>query len=196
MGNTTLHLEPYMTDQQNREIEKTVIRERKRLFSFIRSRVSDPEEAEDILQDVFYQLTETYRLMKPVEQWTSWLFRVARNKIIDRYRKKKTDRLDVAVHHEEDGEPLFLTDIIASDSPSASDEFMKEMVMEEVNRVLDELPEEQRNVFIGHEIEGKSFQEMAEETGVTVNTLLSRKRYAVLFLREKLKDMYYEMFND
>ncbi|MFI5202857.1 MAG: RNA polymerase sigma factor [Flavobacteriales bacterium] len=185
-----------MTEQQNREIEKTVKKERGRLFSFIRSRVSDPDEAEDILQDVFYQLTETYRLMKPVEQWTAWLFRVARNKITDRYRKKKTERLDAAIHHEEDGEPLFLTDLIPSDNVSASDQLMKEMMMEEVNLALDELPEDQRNVFIWHEIEGKSFQEMSEETGVTVNTLLSRKRYAVLFLRERLKELYNEMFNE
>lgn len=196
MGNTTLPLEPYMTEQQNREIEKTVIKERKRLFSFIRSRVNDPQEAEDILQDVFYQLTETYRLMKPVEQWTAWLFRVARNKITDRYRKKKTERLDVAIHHEEDGEPLFLTDLISSSGADASDEVMRDMLMEEVDRALEELPEEQREVFIWHEIEGKSFQEMADETGLTVNTLLSRKRYAVLFLRERLKELYNEMFNE
>lgn len=196
MGNTTLHIEPYMTEQQNREIEKTVKRERGRLFSFIRSRVSDPDEAEDILQDVFYQLTETYRLMKPVEQWTAWLFRVARNKITDRYRKKKTERLDVALHHEEDGDALFLTDLIASDGIDANDEIMKDMLMEEVDSALSELPEDQRNVFIWHEIEGKSFQEMSEETGIPVNTLLSRKRYAVLFLRERLKELYNEMFNE
>jgi RNA polymerase sigma factor (sigma-70 family) len=196
MGNTTLHIEPYMTEQQNREIEKTVKRERGRLFSFIRSRVSDPEEAEDILQDVFYQLTETYRLMKPVEQWTAWLFRVARNKITDRYRKKKTERLDSTIHQEEDGEPLFLTDLIASEGVSANDEMMRDMLMEEVERALEELPEDQRNVFVWHEIEGRSFQEMSEETGVTVNTLLSRKRYAVIFLRERLKELYSEMFND
>lgn len=196
MGNTTLPLEPYMTDQQNREIERTVNKERKRLFSFIRSRVNDPQEAEDILQDVFYQLTETYRLMKPVEQWTAWLFRVARNKITDRYRKKKTERLDAGIHHEEDGETLFLADIIASQGNDASDEVMKEMLMDEIDMALEELPEEQRQVFIWHEIEGKSFQEMAEETGLTVNTLLSRKRYAVLFLRERLKELYNEMFNE
>lgn len=195
MGNTTLPIETLMTDQ-NKEIAKTVEKERGRLFSFIRKRVSDPDEAEDILQDVMFQLVEAYRMMKPVEQWTAWLFRVARNKITDRYRKKKPERLDTAIHHDEDGEALFLSDLLASDNSSTQEMYMNDLMMEEISEALEELPAEQREVFVWHEIDGKSFQQMSEETGLSINTLLSRKRYAVMFLRERLQDLYKEMFNE
>lgn len=186
-----------MTKDQNDQIDKTVQRERGRLLRFIRERVSNDEEAEDILQDVFYQLVESYRLMKPIEQLTAWLFTVARNKITDRYRKKRPERLDtISVGTEEEGERLFLADLLAGKESDGNDRMMNELLMETLADALDELPIEQREVFIMHELEDKSFKEIAEEKGVTVNTLLSRKRYAVLFLRERLRSIYNEMFNE
>ena len=135
--------------------------------------------------------------MKPVEQLTSWLFTVARNKITDRYRKKKPERLEsLVVRHEDEGEPLFLADLLSGKEEDGSDKMMNDLLMETLADALDELPKEQREVFIWHELEDKSFREIAEETGVTVNTLISRKRYAVLFLRERLRSIYNEMFND
>lgn len=186
-----------MTAHQNEEINKTVQRERGRLLRFIRERVNNDEEAEDILQDVFYQLVESYRLMKPVEQLTAWLFTVARNKITDRYRKKKPERLDsISVGFEDEGERLFLADLLSGKEADGSDKMMNELLMETLADALDELPVEQREVFIQHELEDKSFKEIAEEKQVTINTLISRKRYAVLFLRERLRSIYNEMFNE
>lgn len=186
-----------MTTSQNREIGEAVKRERGRLLRFIRERVNNDEEAEDILQDVFFQLVESYRLMKPVEQLTSWLFTVARNKITDRYRKKKPERLDqMIVHQEEEGDALFLTDLLKGSEADGSDLMMNDMLMETLADALDELPKEQREVFVWHELEDKSFNQISEETGVAVNTLISRKRYAVVFLRERLRSIYNEMFNE
>ncbi|MDZ7876467.1 MAG: sigma-70 family RNA polymerase sigma factor [Saprospiraceae bacterium] len=188
-----------MAETQNRQIQETVKRERRRLLAFIRQRVPRPDDAEDILQDVFYEFTEMARLMKPVEQIASWLFTVARNKITDRYRKKKPLLLeDVFVFRtgEGDDDGYLLDDLLpAADVRSADAEMMRDTIMEALTDALQELPIEQREVFIWHELEDKNFKEIAVMTGVPVNTLLSRKRYAVLHLRDKLKELYGELSN-
>jgi RNA polymerase sigma factor (sigma-70 family) len=200
MKHVTFQIEPKMADSQNRQIQETVHRERTRLLEFIRRRIPRQDDAEDILQDVFYEFTEMYRLMKPVEQIASWLFTVARNKITDRYRKKKPFLLEDVFSFkggDTDEQRYFLDDVLPSaDMRSADVEMMRETVMEAIMDALEELPEEQRDVFVWHELEDKSFKEIAEATGVTVNTLLSRKRYAVLFLRERLKELYADFIND
>lgn len=189
-----------LVDAQNRQIQETVRKERNKLLAFIRNRIPKSEDAEDILQDVFFELTEMYRLMKPVEQMTSWLFTVARNKITDRFRKKKPELLeDVFVFRGGDGddEVRLLDDLLpAAAVRSADEEMMRAAVMDALMDALDALPQEQREVFVWHELEDKSFKEIAETTGVPVNTLLSRKRYAVLFLRERLRALYTEMLNN
>lgn len=183
-----------MTESQNQEIDSTVKRERKKLFRFIRDRVRTDEEAEDILQDVFYQLVESYRLMRPIEQMSSWLFTVARNKITDRYRKKQTGSIeDIAVHRDDEGEPLFLSDLLRGTAEDGESMMTNELIMDTIMDALEELPPEQREVFVMHELEDKSFREIAEITGAGQNTLLSRKRYAVLFLRERLQSLYDEL---
>jgi RNA polymerase sigma factor (sigma-70 family) len=190
-------LEIKMTDQQNREITRIVEGERRKLLRFIRKRVSDDEEAEDILQDVFYELVESYRVFSRIERMSSWLFRVARNRITDRYRKKKTLSLDQqVVHSQGEEEPLFLADLIAGDAENGEVKMMNEMLMETIAFSLDELPPEQAQVFIWHELEDRSFQEMAETTGIPLNTLISRKRYAVLYLRERLRLLYSEIISE
>ncbi|MFN3343818.1 MAG: RNA polymerase sigma factor [Flavobacteriales bacterium] len=183
-----------MTESQNQEIDSTVKRERKKLFRFIRDRVRTDEEAEDILQDVFYQLVESYRLMRPIEQMSSWLFTVARNKITDRYRKKQTGSIeDIAVHRDDEGEPLFLSDLLRGTAEDGESMMTNELIMDTIMDALEELPQEQREVFVMHELEDKSFKEIAEISGAGQNTLLSRKRYAVLFLRERLQSLYDEL---
>jgi RNA polymerase sigma factor (sigma-70 family) len=162
--------------------------ERNRLTDFIRRRVRTEEDAEDILQDVFYQLAASYSVTEPIEKLTSWLFTVARNKIIDWYRKKKTDKLPS--DFENPDAPLNLADILFDPNDNPDQVYARSLVWTELADALDELPEEQREVFVMHELEGKSFKEIGEETGENVNTLLSRKRYAVLFLREKLQELY------
>lgn len=195
-----LTIEPQLADAQNRQIQETVRRERQRLLAFIRQRIPRQDDAEDILQDVFYEFTEMYRLMKPVEQIASWLFTVARNKITDRYRKKKPLLLeDVFSFNRGDGddEPYLIDELLpAANVHSADVEMMRDTIMEALTEALEELPAEQRDVFIWHELEDKSFKEIAAETGVTVNTLLSRKRYAVLFLRGRLKSLYDDLVNN
>ena len=184
-----------MAEVQNETIRLTVEKERKRLLDFIRKRVPTQEDAEDILQDVFYELVNTYRLMKPVEQIASWLFTVARNKITDKYRKKKPGLLEdhFAVRHGDDGDRLDISDFLPANSNSPETEMMREAITEGLMAALEELPKEQRDVFIMHEIEDKSFQEISDITGANVNTLLSRKRYAVLFLRERLQNLYKDL---
>jgi RNA polymerase sigma factor (sigma-70 family) len=186
-----------MSDIQNESIRQTVEKERKRLLEFIRRRVPSQEDAEDVLQDVFYELVNTYRLMKPVEQMASWMFTVARNKITDRYRKKKPDSLEghFAIRAGDDGDSLDISDFLPGNMNSPETEMMREAIMKGLEEALDELPKEQREVFIMHEIEDKSFQEIEQITGANVNTLLSRKRYAVLFLRERLQSLYNDLFN-
>ncbi len=185
-----------MTQSQNETIGEVLQENGKKLFAFIRKRVRGPEEAEDIFQDVMFELTESYRLMKPIEKMAAWLYRVARNKITDNYRKKRPHLLeDQLIHHGGDDEPLFLNDLLISNSQSPDKEFDQALIQEALEQALDELPEEQRDVFIKHELEGISFRDIAEQTGESVNTLLSRKRYAVLHLREKLNDLYEDLIS-
>ncbi|MFZ0758541.1 MAG: sigma-70 family RNA polymerase sigma factor [Candidatus Sulfotelmatobacter sp.] len=181
-----------MSLEQDRRISDVVQRERSRLGNFIRRRVADPRDAEDILQDVFYELVEANRLLMPIEHVTGWLFRVARNRITDLFRKKKPESFSDAAVAGDDGELLHLEDLLPSPDAGPDALFARSVLLEELEAALDELPEEQREVFVGHEIEGRSFKEMAAETGVSVNTLLARKRYAVLHLREQLRSVYDE----
>lgn len=184
-----------MIETQDRQIQDTIKRERRRLLDFIRKRVSRPEEAEDILQDVFYEMIQMYRLMKPIEQLASWLFTVARNKITDRYRKKKPLFIDDAFsfNARDEEEQYLLADLLPSKDYSLESQLMREEIMEAITVALEELPAEQREVFILHELEGKSFKEIMQMTGAPQNTLLSRKRYAVLYLRERLLHLYEEL---
>jgi RNA polymerase sigma factor (sigma-70 family) len=183
----------FMTDEQNRHIAETVEREQSRLRNFIRKRVLDEDEAEDILQEVFYELVQAYRLMKPVEQAGAWLFRVARNRIIDRFRKRRPEaaRSDLPAGDEE-GTLFPWEDLLPSPDAGPEAAYAREVLIDEIDAALDELPEEQREVFVAHEIEGRSFNELAAATGLSVNTLLSRKHYAVLHLRRRLQAIYDE----
>lgn len=181
-----------MTAEQDQRISEAVEREQPRLRNFIRRRVADEGEAEDILQDVFYEFVLAYRLMKPVEQAGAWLFRVARNRIIDFFRKKKPDALADQVATTEDGEALLLEDLLPSAEAGPEAAYARKVLLEELEEALEELPDEQRAVFVAHEIEGRSFRELAAESGVSVKTLLSRKHYAVMHLRERLQKMYEE----
>ena len=179
-----------MTAEQDQQIAETVERERGRLRNFIRRRVPDASDADDILQDVFFELVEAYRLMKPIEQVGAWLFRVARNRIIDRFRKRREEPLRDQVG--KDGELLTLEELLPSPDAGPDAAYARSVLLAELEDALDELPEEQRAVFVAHEIEGRSFKELAAESGVSVNTLLSRKHYAVLHLRERLREIYDE----
>jgi len=183
----------WMADQDQR-ISETVMREQNRLRNFIRKRVADSSEAEDILQDVFYELVEASRMMKPIEQVSAWLFRVARNKIIDFFRKKRPEA-SISDHPAAtaDGESLTLEDLLPSPDEGPEAAFARSVLLEELEEALEELPEEQREVFVAHELEGFSFKEIAARTGVGVNTLLSRKHYAVIQLRERLQAIYDEI---
>jgi RNA polymerase sigma factor (sigma-70 family) len=180
----------WLMSQQDQSISEAIARDEPRLRNFIRRRVPDPRDAEDILQDVFYELVEANRLLMPIEHVTGWLFRVARNRIIDLFRKKKPESFSDAV--DEDGEALRIEDLLPSPDAGPEALYFRNLLLDELELAVDELPEEQREVFIGHEVEGRSFKQMAAETGVGVNTLLSRKRYAVLHLRERLQSIYDE----
>src|SRR6266700_2899773 len=181
-----------MSLEQDRRISEVVSREQSRLRNFIRRRVPDPRDAEDVLQDVFYKLVEANRLLMPIDHVTAWLFRVARNRITDLFRKKKPESFsDIAVA-DEDGELLQLEDLLPSPDAGPEALYARNVLLDELALALEELPEEQREVFVAHELEGRSFKEIAAGTGVNVNTLLSRKRYAVLHLRERLQSMYDE----
>ena len=166
-----------MTAQERERIAVVVRREESRLRNFIRSRVADPLDAEDIMQDVFAELVEANALLMPIEHMSGWLFRVARNRIIDLFRKKK-------------GESLELEELLPSQDAGPDAELARGMLLDALETAIAELPKEQRDVFVAHELEGRSFKEMAEESGVSINTLLSRKRYAVLHLRERLRAIY------
>jgi len=181
-----------MAIEQEQRISEVVKREHSRLGSFIRRRVADPRDAEDILQDVFYQLVEANRLLMPIDQVTGWLFRVARNRIIDLFRKKKPESFSDAATEDEAGELLQLEDMLPSPDAGPDAVYARKVLLDELEAALDELPEEQREVFVAHELEGFSFKEIAADTGVSVNTLLSRKRYAVLRLRGRLQGIYDE----
>jgi RNA polymerase sigma factor (sigma-70 family) len=180
-----------MPDQDER-ISRAVEQESARLRNFIRRYVSDPAEAEDVLQDVFYELVQAYRMMKPVEQVAAWLFRVARNRTIDLFRRRKREQVGTPVVENEEGELLRLEDLLPSPEAGPEAAYARTVLLEELDAALDELPPEQRDVFVAHEMMGKSFKEIAAETGVRINTLLSRKRYAVLHLRERLSAIYKE----
>jgi RNA polymerase sigma factor (sigma-70 family) len=180
-----------MALEPDQRITEVVKREQSRLRNFIRRRVPDEFDAEDVLQDVFYRLVEANRLLMPIDHVTGWLFQVARNRITDLFRKKKPENFsDVAVETADD--TLLLEDLLPSPDAGPDALYARSVLLDELDDALDELPEEQRQVFIGHEIEGLSFKEMAVETGVSVNTLLGRKRNAVLHLRERLQGVYDE----
>jgi len=189
-----------MTAEQNQSIGRVVQKEQKRLFDFIRKRVPSEEDAEDILQDVFFQLAESYRLMKPIEQVSAWLFTVARNKITDMFRKKRPDNFSSLTfndqNNDEDGESFSIADYLpdASEGPEAV--YLRKLILSTLDEALKELPQEQCDVFVMQEMEQMSFKQIAEITGEPINTLISRKRYAVLHLRERLKEVYNELFNN
>ena len=178
--------------EQNRQISEIVAKERPRLRNFIRKRVLDPWEAEDIVQEVFYELVEANRLLMPIEHVTGWLFRVARNRITDLFRKKKPDLLSDAVVEGEEGEVLRIEDLLPSPDAGPEALYFRNVLLDELELALDELPDEQREAFVAHELEGRSFKELSAAAGVSVNTLLSRKRYAVLHLRQRLQSIHDE----
>jgi RNA polymerase sigma factor (sigma-70 family) len=181
-----------MSNEQDLRISEAIDREQAKLRSFIRKQVPNQGDAEDILQDVFYSLVEASRLMDPIEHVGAWLFRVARNRITDLFRKKKPEAFSEAITVAEDGDKLLLEDLLPSPDAGPEAAYARTVLLEELDDALDGLPEEQRDVFIAHELEGRSFKELAAETGLSVNTLLSRKHYAVLHLRQRLQAIYDE----
>src|SRR5437660_2989090 len=182
----------WMMAEQDERISAAIDRDKNRLRNFIRRRVADPSDAEDILQEVFYELVETYRLMKPIEQVGAWLFRVARNRITDLFRKRKPEASTNDLVVAEEGELGTLEDLLPSRDAGPEAAYARTVLLEELEHALAELPDEQREVFLAHEIEGRSFKDLAVETGLSVNTLLSRKHYAVIHLRERLREVYDE----
>jgi RNA polymerase sigma factor (sigma-70 family) len=186
------HWNTSMTEQ-DRQISKIVAEERSRLRNFIRRRVPDPADAEDILQEVFYKLVEANRLLMPIDHVTGWLFRVARNRITDLFRKKRPETFSDAGIEDEDGEVLQIEDLLPAPDSGPEALYVRSVLLDELELAIDELTVEQREVFVAHELEGRSFKELSAESGVNVNTLLSRKRYAVLHLRERLQSIYDEL---
>ena len=182
-----------MSIEQDRRVSEVVDREQSRLLRFIRRRVPDARDAEDILQEVFCELVEANRLLMPIDHVTGWLFRVARNRITDLFRKKKPESFSSTGVAGEDDELLRLEDLLPSPDAGPEALYARNVLLDELESALGELPKEQREVFVAHELEGRSFKEMAAKTGVSVNTLLSRKRYAVRHLRERLQDIYDEL---
>ena len=178
--------------EKDREISGIIAEEGSRLRNFIRRRVPDPSDVEDIVQEVFYELVEANRLLMPIDHVTGWLFRVARNRITDLFRKKKPETFSDAAVKNEDGEALGIEDLLPSPDAGPEALYVRHVLLDELELALDELPDEQRAVFVAHELEGRSFKELSAESGVNVNTLLSRKRYAVLYLRERLQSIYDE----
>src|SRR5207248_1825996 len=183
---------PWPMAEQDQRISEVVKREQSRLRNFIRRRVPDPRDAEDILQDVFYELVEANRLLMPIEHVTGWLFRVARNRITDLFRKKQPESFSNTALKDEDDELLRFEDLLPSPDAGPEALYARSVLLDELELAIGELPQEQREVFVAHEFEGRSFKQMAAETGVSLNTLLSRKRYAVLHLRERLQNIYDE----
>ena len=178
--------------EQDRKISEIVAGEKSRLRNFIRRRVPDASDAEDILQEVFYELVEANRLLMPIDHVTGWLFQVARNRITDLFRKRNPLRFGDMNVLEEEGERLEFEDLLPSPYPGPDLQYARGVLLEELELAIGALPSEQREVFVAHELEGRSFRELAAETGVSVNTLLSRKRYAVVRLRERLEEVYRE----
>ena len=181
-----------MALEQDQRISEVVEQEQSRLRNFIRRRVPDPSDVEDVLQDVFYELVQANRLLMPIEHITGWLFRVARNRISDLFRKKKPESFSDNTIVNEDDELLRFEDLLPSPEAGPEALYARRVLLDELAQALEELPIEQREVFVAHEIDGRSFKEIAEQTGVSINTLLSRKRYAVLHLRERLQSIYHE----
>ena len=181
--------------EQDRRISETVEREQTRLRNFIRRRVADQRDAEDILQEVFYEFVAAYRLMKPIEQVSGWLFRVARNRIIDLFRRRRPGSLSDPVTVGDDGEELLLQDLIASRELGPDAAYARSVLLSELDDALDELPDQQREAFIAHEVEGRSFKDLSAETGVSVNTLIARKHRAVVHLRQRLQAIHDEFSN-
>jgi RNA polymerase sigma factor (sigma-70 family) len=180
------------TAEQNQWIAQAMERDGSRLRNYIRKHVLDREAAEDILQEVFCELVEAYRLLKPIEQVSAWLFRVAKNRIVDRFRGRKLESLTAAEYGEGDDVPMSLEDLLPSPDSGPEAAYARSVLLDEIDEALEEMAEEQRSVFIAHEWEGYSFKELSAETGVSVNTLLSRKHYAVLHLRSRLQSIYEE----
>jgi RNA polymerase sigma factor (sigma-70 family) len=176
--------------EQDQRISETFRREQSRLRNFIKRRVSDPRDVEDILQDVFYRLVEANRLLMPIDHVTGWLFRVARNRITDLFREKTASPFSDAIRNSDEGEPLNLEDVLPSPESGPEAVYARGALLRELETALAELPAEQRAVFVAHELEGRSFKQMAAESGISMNTLLSRKRYAVLHLRDRLRQAY------
>ena len=178
--------------EQDRQISEVIVEERSRLRNFIRKRVPNEADVEDLLQEVFYELVEANRLLMPIEYVTGWLFRVARNRITDLFRKKRPENFTDATVRDEDGELLQIEDLLPSPDAGPEALYIRNALLDELELAIGELPGEQREVFVAHELEGRSFKELSEESGVSVNTLLSRKHYAVLYLRERLQNVYDE----
>ncbi|MEO8378773.1 MAG: sigma-70 family RNA polymerase sigma factor [Acidobacteriota bacterium] len=186
-----------MTSEQDQRIAETFAREEDRLRSFIRRRVVDDRDVDDIFQEVFYELVEAYRLVKPVEYVTAWLFRIARNRITDLFRRKRREiSTDEPIPTTDGEEPLSIGDLLPSADAGPEAAHARALLLEELMAGLDELPDEQREVFLAHEVEGRSFKEMAARSGVNINTLISRKHYAVLHLRRRLHDIYEEFLRE
>ena len=184
-----------MTAEESRYISEVATRERGRLLNYIRKNIPVSEDAEDILQDVLFQFLKGFEDIRETERITSWLFAVARNRITDYFRKKKPENLGdkIILGREENGAPMMLEDILPALTREPEDEMMREMIWTEIEQALDEMPEEQRKVFVWNEFEGMSFKEISRQTGEGINTLLSRKRYAIFFLRGKLEELYNQL---
>ena len=180
-----------MSPKESEKIEAVYKDERKRLLGYIRNRIPDRIEAEDILQDIFYQLTIGFNDIRRIESLTAWLYKVADNRITDLFRKTKHVSISYSENakNDEDG-PLTLEEILPSLASSHDDDEIKELIWEAIEDTLSELPKEQRSVFVANEFEDMSFKEISEKTGIGINTLISRKRYAVLALRERLNELY------
>jgi RNA polymerase sigma factor (sigma-70 family) len=183
-----------LMSEQDRRISEAVTKQGARLRNFIRKRVPNEADVEDLLQEVFYELVEANRLLMPIEYVTGWLFQVARNRITDLFRKKKPETFSDAAVLDEDGELLRIEDLLPSPDAGPEAVYVRNEMLQELELALSELPEEQRQIFLAHEFEGRSFKELSEESGVSINTLLSRKRYAILHLRQRLRGIHDELF--
>ena len=186
-------LPPILMTDGDSDITATVLRERSRLGNFIRHRVGDQTDAEDILQDVFHEFVEAYRLPAPIEHASAWLFHVARNRIVDRFRKKKEEPLQPSADPDDEASEVRLDLALPALDAGPEAAYARSLLLKALQQALDQLPENQREVFVAHELEGSSFKEMAARSGVAVNTLLARKRYAVLHLRARLQTVYDEL---
>jgi RNA polymerase sigma factor (sigma-70 family) len=181
--------------EQDRQISEIIAEERSRLRNFIRKRVSNEADVEDLLQEVFFEVIEAHRLMEPVQRWSAWMFKVARNRIIDLFRRRRIAEAASDPALSQEARAVLLQDVLPSPEAGPAEAYARTVLLDEVEEALEELPEEQREVFVAHEIEGYSFKEIAARTGVSVNTLLSRKHYAILHLRRRLQDIYNEFVN-